>query len=337
MTNKSIVQVLVVDDVIDAANSFAALISDTTGLVCYATNSPNEAVAVAEQNMVLVAVLDQRMPEKEGTKLFQDLRKVAPTIEAIMLTAEAQIAEISQGMSLGFSHVLDKKDVEKLPELVRKIYYTALARISSRQVMKPVELVSERRRFGLARTPVLRLVGFTILEENYVNEHDWETYLQLTVGQKRTDEVQFKIAHTFTLEQNGKLSMQAKVGLKGLKALEAKLDSDLTLEIGLTEKREASLSSTTTVSYELPPRPAGNGAYIQARNYQYAPTYRRVRLEVERHCDACGSDERTVVIGLFATGRFATRHEEFSNSGDSQVIPTGFVRLDSAHRIVGAV
>jgi CheY-like chemotaxis protein len=335
MTNKSIIQVLVVDDAIDAANTFAALIEDTTGLSCHATNSPSEAVTVAEQNMVLVAVLDQRMPEKEGTQLFQDLRKVAPAIEAIMLTAEAQIGEISQGITLGFSQVLDKKEVEKLPGLVRNMYYSALAHISSRSLMNPVELVSERRRFWLMRTPSLRLVGFTVLEENYVNDHEWETYLQLTVGQKLTDEVQFKITHTFTLEQDSKLSMQARVGLKGLKALEAKLDSDLTLEVGLTDKRDNSLSCRTVVSYELPPRPADNSPYIQAINYQYAPTYRRVRLELERHCDACGSDERSVIVGLFATGRLATRHEEYSNSGDRQLKPTGFVRLENVKRMSG--
>ena len=285
MTDKGVVQVLVVDDVIDAAKWFAALIKDATGLICYATNSPGDAVRVAEQNMTLVAVLDQRMPEKEGTQLFQDLRRVAPTIEAIMLTAEAQIGEISQGITLGFSHVLDKKEVEKLPGLVRNIYYSALARASSRPVIDPVKLVSERRRFGLWRTPGLRLIGFTVLEENCVKNNEWETYMQLTVGEKRTDEIQFKIAHTFTLEHDSKLSIQAKVGLKGLRALEATLDSDLTLEVGLTDKRDTSLSRTTKVSYELPPRPAGDSPYIQAVNYQYAPTYRRVRLEIERYCN----------------------------------------------------
>ena len=335
MREENTIQVLVVDDVIDAAKSFAALIKDTTGLVCYPTDSPSEAVRIAEQNMVLVAVLDQRMPEKDGIELFQDLRRVAPTIQAIMLTGEAGIDEISQGVNLGFSNVLSKNNVDELPQLVRNLYYTTLARVASRPVIKPIELVAERHRFGVVRSPSLRLVGFTILEENYVNDSEWETYLQLTVGQKRTDEVQFKITRTFTLEQNSRVSIQSSVGAKGLKALEAKLNSDLTSEIGLTDRRESSLSSKTTVSYELPPRPTNNSAYIQARNYQYAPTYRRVRLEMERHCEACGSDERSVAIALFATGRFATRHEEFSNSGNRQLIPTGFVRLENLQQAGG--
>jgi CheY-like chemotaxis protein len=335
MTNSGTVQVLVVDDVLDAAESFAALIRDTTGLVCCATNSPGDAVAIVESNVVLVAVLDQRMPEKEGTELFQELRLVAPAIEAIMLTGEASISEIGKAVSLGFNQILAKKDVDKLPEMVRNLYHTTLARVASQPVIKPVELVAKRRKFGLVRSPSLRLVGFTVLEENYVNNKEWETYLHLTVGEKRTDEVQFKVTHSFTLEKNSKISIQSTVGVKGLKLFEAKLDSDLTTEIGITEKRDTSLSSKTDVTYELPGRPADNSAYIQAVNYQYAPTYRRVRLELERHCDACDGNERSVVIALFATGRFLTRHEEISNTGDSEVKPTGLIRGDNLKRVGG--
>jgi hypothetical protein len=117
--------------------------------------------------------------------------------------------------------------------------------------------------------------------------------------------------------------------------LEAKLSSEITSEVGITDNRETSLTSKTTVSYELPPRPTDKSTFIQARNYQYAPTYRRVRLEIERNCHACGSNERSIVIALFATGRFATRHEEFLNTSEKQVKPTGFVRLDNLQQASG--
>lgn len=113
--------VLVVDDVAQAAEDYGRLIQARTGLKVIWTSFPDEAVDFVKQSDIKVVVLDQVMPVR-GTELMQRLKKINPHIKTMMLTGEASSKEIGQAINLRFDKYLDKADVKDLPAYVRGLY-----------------------------------------------------------------------------------------------------------------------------------------------------------------------------------------------------------------------
>lgn len=86
-------EVLVVDDNISAAKDFARLIRIKTKLETLAVDNPDLAIEKIKAEPIKVVVLDQKMPEKTGTALFEDIKRINPNIKAIMLSGEAEPQE----------------------------------------------------------------------------------------------------------------------------------------------------------------------------------------------------------------------------------------------------
>src|SRR5215218_6116056 len=96
------IKVLVVDDVAGAAEQYARLIRLGTQLNSIGVDDPNKAIEIVKSNPVCVAVLDQRMPGKSGTELFEEIKEIDASIKAIMLTGEADANEVAQAFRLGY-------------------------------------------------------------------------------------------------------------------------------------------------------------------------------------------------------------------------------------------
>lgn len=79
-------QLLFVDDDKDAAREYAELVESFTRLRPLVCSTQDEAIEAVKNNQIAVAVLDQRMPEVEGTDLYRALRAVSPRLRAIMLS-----------------------------------------------------------------------------------------------------------------------------------------------------------------------------------------------------------------------------------------------------------
>lgn len=113
--------VLVVDDVAQAAEDYGRLIQARTGFKVIWTSLPEEAEELVRQSDIKVVVLDQVMPVR-GTELMQRLKKINPQLKTMMLTGEASGKEIGQAINLNFDKYLDKADVKELPGYVRSLY-----------------------------------------------------------------------------------------------------------------------------------------------------------------------------------------------------------------------
>ena len=113
--------VLVVDDVAQAAEDYGRLIQARTGFKVIWTSLSEEAEELVRQSDIKVVVLDQVMPVR-GTELMQRLKKINPQLKTMMLTGEASGKEIGQAINLNFDKYLDKADVKELPGYVRSLY-----------------------------------------------------------------------------------------------------------------------------------------------------------------------------------------------------------------------
>ena len=74
------VEILVVDDDNAAAQSFAELISSKLKIATSASSDPDEVLTIIRTGSVKVVVLDEIMPQMNGTELFLKIRKINPHI-----------------------------------------------------------------------------------------------------------------------------------------------------------------------------------------------------------------------------------------------------------------
>jgi signal transduction histidine kinase len=111
--------VLVVDDEYGPRESIAFTLSaefnvDTAGRAA-------EALAKIRKQAYATVVLDIRMPEMDGIKALEELRRIDPDVSVIMLTGYGTLLTAQQAMVAGASQYLRKPpDVAELIEAVRK-------------------------------------------------------------------------------------------------------------------------------------------------------------------------------------------------------------------------
>jgi signal transduction histidine kinase len=111
--------VLVVDDEYGPRESIAFTLAaefnvDTAGRA-------SEALAKIRQNAYAAIVLDIRMPEMDGIRALEELRRIDPDVSVIMLTGYGTLLTAQQAMVAGASQYLRKPpDIVELLEAVRK-------------------------------------------------------------------------------------------------------------------------------------------------------------------------------------------------------------------------
>ncbi len=319
-------QVIVVDDVEGAADSFAQLIAERTTLIVGATRFPSEAMAAVRDHPVLVAVLDQildQIPEPTtGTAVYQQLRRVSSDVVGVMLSAEAKLGDAGEANRLGYEDILDKAQVEQLPGTVRNIYFRQLARVIGEASVPAREVVPYRRRLGLRHRPSISLVSLDLLDAEFTADGDWKTYLQVSAGQTESKEVVLSFQKRVQLSRESKAVVKSSLGAKVAGLLEAQLEGGAEEALREIVDLTTALTKRIVVTHSLPQPEQIDAEYVRARNYQYAPVFRRLRGVLLASCRECTGRSLHVVEVLAATGRYASRHVDILASGGQQVVLT---------------
>src|SRR5665213_1161717 len=111
--------VLVVDDEYGPRESVAFTLS--TEFAVETAGSAGEALAKIKETPFSVVVLDIRMPEMDGIRALEELRKIDPLVSVIMLTGYGTLLTAQQAMLGGANQYLRKPpDIEELVEAVRQ-------------------------------------------------------------------------------------------------------------------------------------------------------------------------------------------------------------------------
>lgn len=111
--------VLVVDDEYGPRESVAFTLS--TEFAVETAGSAAEALAKIKERVFSTVVLDIRMPEMDGIRALEELRKIDPLVSVIMLTGYGTLLTAQQAMLGGANQYLRKPpDIEELVEAVRQ-------------------------------------------------------------------------------------------------------------------------------------------------------------------------------------------------------------------------
>jgi CheY-like chemotaxis protein len=107
MTIAKQLQILVVDDDLDNANSLAEVFA-TEGHIVTTANSGKQAIRAYEQKNFDLAFMDIAMPEQNGVESFFEIRKLRPQARVYMMTGYSVEELIRQAIDNGALGVLHK-------------------------------------------------------------------------------------------------------------------------------------------------------------------------------------------------------------------------------------
>ena len=112
--------VLIVDDDIDICHNVRDILEDFG----YRTDMAHDgasALRLVQANQYDVALLDFKMPDVDGAALYEDIKRIQPSLVAIMITAYAGSDGVERAKNAGTWHILRKPvDFAHLMHLIQQ-------------------------------------------------------------------------------------------------------------------------------------------------------------------------------------------------------------------------
>ena len=113
--------ILVLDDVLDAGNLLKRILKLSGHQVAVFTEE-EDALNHAKTNNISLAILDIKLKKMNGVEVLEELKKIDPTIKAIMLTGYPTMETAQKSLALGASEYCIKPiDKDELEEKVEKV------------------------------------------------------------------------------------------------------------------------------------------------------------------------------------------------------------------------
>ena len=116
-------KILVLDDVLDAV-TLAKRILLKKGHKVFAFTEEEDALGYARTNEMDLAILDIKLKKMSGIEVLEELKKITPSIRAIMLTGYPTVETARESLRLGATEYcikpIDKEELEEKVENVLK-------------------------------------------------------------------------------------------------------------------------------------------------------------------------------------------------------------------------
>ena len=115
-------RVLVVDDEDDFRNTLIKRL-ETRKVPVTGAAGGDEALALLIEQDFDVVVLDVKMPGKDGIETLQEMKKLKPQLEIILLTGHASVESGIQGMRLGaFDYIIKPTPLDELLDKMQQAF-----------------------------------------------------------------------------------------------------------------------------------------------------------------------------------------------------------------------
>ena len=113
--------ILVLDDEVDAVMLLRRILMER-GHQVFGFTDEEEAIAHAKTNKVDLAIIDIRLKKILGIEVLEELKKLNPSIRAMVLTGYPTLQTAQKALDLGASEYLIKPiDIDEIEEKVEKI------------------------------------------------------------------------------------------------------------------------------------------------------------------------------------------------------------------------
>lgn len=116
------VKVLLVDDEPQFVEVLAERL-EARGFTVQTALTGDEGLARLQEHEADVVILDVQMPGRDGVETLQEIKRIKPLIEVIMLTGHASIESGIQGLKLGaYDYLMKPTDTEDLVAKILRAY-----------------------------------------------------------------------------------------------------------------------------------------------------------------------------------------------------------------------
>jgi ActR/RegA family two-component response regulator len=322
--------VLFIDDDLVFAQAWCERVVETMQVKAYATASPEEAIRLAHNPGVKIAVIDEVLTGTgtDGVSLGLAIRGVDPRVRWILLSGEATGSQITVAYDSGLQRHIHKNDaMTALSDAIHQYlieYRTALA--------KPIDDAGPPlfiKRTNLFRRQEVRyyLVSLDSIDRDCVVDGEWRSHTQVNSGEKLEETLQISWSRSDSLEFSSEtqLSSEARLGSATVVKLSAALRSEVTQKEQLTTILSTQRSFKLVRTLSLPREPADPSVlHISSRMFQVAPVYVHVVVTIVARCSCCGNDEPLKGHLYLPRSRYATRQEDFLSDGSKRITMTGF-------------
>ena len=113
--------ILVLDDVLDAGLLIKRIL-ERQGHQIFTFTEEEDAINYIKSNKMDLAILDIKLKKMSGIEVLTELKKIAPTIRAIMLTGYPTIETAQESLELGANEYCVKPiDKDELEEKVASV------------------------------------------------------------------------------------------------------------------------------------------------------------------------------------------------------------------------
>jgi len=120
-------KVLVADDE-NSIRETCVRVLKRLGFATFSASSGTEAIDIARENSIALAILDIKMPDKDGIETLRELKKLRPDARVIMITGFASMESAVEAMRYGASDYLKKPfHIEELEQSIRRVFAVTAA------------------------------------------------------------------------------------------------------------------------------------------------------------------------------------------------------------------
>jgi len=115
-------RVLVVDDEDDFRETFIKRLQKRK-LNVTGAESGEKALEILDKLIFDVVILDVKMPGMDGVETLQEMKRIRPLMEVIMLTGHSTVETAIDGLKLGaFDYIMKPADFDELLEKMSQAY-----------------------------------------------------------------------------------------------------------------------------------------------------------------------------------------------------------------------
>lgn len=316
----------------DEGAQFKELLEQTLKVAIFWARDGKEAAEIVENNLIKVAVLDQRLEKTHelGTELYAQLKNIRPEIKAIMFSAVATQGDIGHALSLGFSKYINKTDILELPEAVLEVLATANVALAKSGADTSRRLIHTFRKsyFSLKQFKVF-LVRRSLIDKDFIFEDGWKEIQSLEAGHQSSEEREFELETEMVIEVKSSVELESKYSLKS-EVLKNSLENELTAKTaherkiseGVKKKEKAKFSELWAA---LPiPEEVGKD-HLVSKSFQANQVYEKYLNVVEVVCPHCEVSETLSMLSYTPTRRVSRRQVDYYKSGRVEHINTGIV------------
>lgn len=322
------IEVLVVDDIIDAAKDFAELIESNLEIRADATSSPETALEIVKNNNIKVVVLDQVMPNMKGTDLFKKIKQINPFVKALMLTGEAKSDEVGLAFNLGFSDYLNKLDILQLPQKVLILYNKYdIDILKGKSYNKPITLYHDFKHFMCIKYELINIIPNKDL---VYQDEEYEVVLDIIAGQDIANTTRYEFENTIKIESSIEDRMKSEMNISdiGIKKIKANINAELISKYNKTTTFISRFTNVSEQKFRLPEQPTDLSVkYITRRVIERSPIYKEFCIVIKKSCLLCKESKIFTIIVSKQTDKFHTRQTDYFSDNTKSTIDLGVHRL----------